>query len=180
MLERGGVEDDFGLMTLEHVVKRRAVADRAKLRAADDLGKLVPHLHLDRVEIEFAMVEQHDFGRAERGDLAHQLAADRAPCPSHQYPAPPDQPVDDIALERHFGTAEQVGKLELLDLDARFAIFCFLQVVGMGDGEVALIGQLHQMGEGAARHRLVAPDDKAFRLEAPRRQRLHDLGQLIG
>ena len=72
VLVRGGVEDDVGAESVEHLEEHVAVADV-------DQHLLGLHVEDRRgvVEVGLVAVEEHDAGRVEAGDLPSDLAADR-------------------------------------------------------------------------------------------------------
>src|SRR3546814_6513306 len=78
MLQRGGVKDQIGPMLGERLHHGRPLADGAEHGLPLDVRMVLLKLKIDRVEIEFAAVDQHELAWAERGDLAHQLASDRS------------------------------------------------------------------------------------------------------
>src|SRR3546814_3299708 len=54
----------------------RPLADGAEHGLPLDVRMVLLKLKIDRVEIEFAAVDQHELAWAERGDLAHQLRSE--------------------------------------------------------------------------------------------------------
>src|SRR3546814_20779639 len=80
----------------------RPLADGAEDGLPLDIRMVLLKLKIDRVEIEFAAVYQHELAWAERGDLAHQLASYRSSGACHQHPPAMDR------LAHHFAV-EQIG-----------------------------------------------------------------------
>ena len=85
MLQRGGVEDHIGAMFLEDGLKMDAVADAAQVQLARHLREVAGQQAVDLIGVEFAILDQHDLGRVQRGQLAHQLAADGAAGPGDKH-----------------------------------------------------------------------------------------------
>src|SRR3546814_14863296 len=73
-------------------------------------------LKIDRVEIEFAAVDQHELAWAERGDLAHQLASDRSPGACHQHPPAMDRLAPHFAVEHRLRAAQKLGHVDVAQI----------------------------------------------------------------
>src|SRR3546814_3127576 len=73
-------------------------------------------LKIDRVEIEFAAVDQHELAWAERGDLAHQLASDRSPGACHQHPPAMDRLAHHFAVEHRLRAAQKLGHVDVAQI----------------------------------------------------------------
>src|SRR3546814_11433734 len=73
-------------------------------------------LKIDRVEIEFAAVYQHELAWAERGDLAHQLASYRSSGACHQHPPAMDSLAHPFAVEHRLRPAQKLGHVDVAEI----------------------------------------------------------------
>ena len=73
----------------------------------------VGQLALDREQVRLGVVDQHQRGRAEASDLAHELGADRAAGAGHQHAAAGHVRADLGQVEAHRLAAEQVLDLHV-------------------------------------------------------------------
>ena len=108
VLQRRGVEHQFRPPALEHGTDARLIADVDQQRLARDVRVALGQFQVDQPQRVFAIVEQDQPLRAQRGDLARQFAADRAAGAGHDDAPALDQPRHALAVERHLRAVQQV------------------------------------------------------------------------
>jgi len=77
---------------------------------------LVHELPLDLEQSGLAVVDEHEPGRSDAGDLAAELRSDRATCAGHEHDLPGDVAGDRVEIRLHRLPAEQVLDLDRSDL----------------------------------------------------------------
>ena len=112
VLVRGGVEDDVRLLAREHVLDQRRVLHVAHDRHERQLREGVGERGLDLVDGRLGDVEQHELRRAEPGDLAAQLGADR-PAGARDHDHAIAEPLRESRIVEHDGVASD----EVVELD---------------------------------------------------------------
>ncbi len=120
VLQRGGVEHQFGATSLEHGADARLVADVGDAATGGGTcGWRLGQFQVDLPQRVFAVVEQDQLLGPERGDLARQLAADGAAGAGHDDAPALDQPRHAVAVERHLRAVQQVLDRDRLQFQMR-------------------------------------------------------------
>ena len=115
MLVGRGVEHHLRAELAEHVVQSRLLPHVSDHR--DEVKVLVAFLELEAEVVHrgLAVVEQHELLRAERGELAAELRADRAGRSGHHHGLPAEVLDDRVHVEPDLVAAQKVLDLDLAD-----------------------------------------------------------------
>ena len=166
VLERGRMEDQLRADLGEDPLQGAGVAHVAEMGAARQVRPAAAQLGVDPVEVELAVVQQRDLGGLLVGELAHQLAADRAAGAGHQDPPALHQAAHRFRVEHDLRPAQQVLDGDRLRPDrlARSGAFEVGQARQTVEGQSVPLGEGQQLAQTLARQ--VLGQDQALRLAA--------------
>src|SRR5690606_28770409 len=178
VLQRGRMEHQVRLRLAEQAVDPLPVPHVPDHGAARQRRNALPQFQVDAVEVVLGAVEQRQLGRLERGDLARQLGTDGPAGAGHQYPAPFDELLHGLPVERCLRPSEQVldgdgADLQLL-LDAAAEIGEARQARHRG---AVAVGQLQHVVQLVTLQRL--GEDDALRLALAACETAEHLGQVV-